>query len=61
MKTCQTTGLRERFLQRGRVEPTAAEEAFLAGYVLIGVNPESNLELIQMELVDQSVLMGNSW
>lgn len=51
MKTCQATSLRERLLQRGRSEgrtDAAAEEAFLASYVLIEVNPESNLELIQI-------------
>lgn len=50
MKTCQASSLRERFLQRGRSEgrTDAAEEAFLASYVLIEVNPQSNLELIQI-------------
>lgn len=50
MKTCQARSLRERFLQRGRSERTteAAEEALLASYVLIEVNPESDLERIQI-------------
>lgn len=51
VKTCQATSLRERLLQRGRSEgrtDAAAEEAFLASYALIEVNPESNLELIQI-------------
>lgn len=61
MKTCQATSLRERFLQRGRSEgrtDAAAEEAFLASYVLIEVNPQSNLELIQ---IGTSLPMGKQF